>query len=151
MVLRRWLGSDRRARGAASPAPEAFDERPGGPAPAKVGAERREHPRVPVELEVRVRFASNEELVRSRTINLSHGGVFIAVRDLRPIGTRARLVLVVGDRTITIGGVVAHTVESTPEGIGGVGILFKEIAAGDRALIDMLIEAQLEAQRARTP
>lgn len=132
MIFRKWFRGGKQGATAAS---------------VKTGAERREHLRVRVELEVRIRFASSADLVRSRTLNLSHGGAFVVVRDARPIGTKVRLVLVVGDRTLTIGGVVTHLVASTPEQTGGVGILFTEIEATDRELVDALVAAQA----ARTP
>lgn len=133
MVRRKWFGGGDEGSAAA---------REGDPVREKSGAERREHLRVPVELEVRICFASSDDLVRSRTLNLSHGGAFVLVRDVRPIGTRARLVLVVGDRTLTIGGIVAHVVDSDVATAGGVGIFFTEIEATDRVLIDALVAAQ---------
>lgn len=137
MFLWKWFGRAKNAAVAreAEPAPAA-EPRP------KLGAERREHLRVPIELQVHIRFASNEALVRSRTLNLSHGGAFVVMRELRPIGTKVRLVLVVGDRTLTIGGVITHTVEDVPPQPTGVGVLFTEIADGDRTLIDELVAAQ---------
>jgi hypothetical protein len=119
-----------------------FGRRNADAAPQDDADERREWPRVKVELEVRVRFASSEELVHSEVLNLSRGGALIVAEETRPIGTRARLVLTVGKRTVTIGGSVVH---STPrgEGIHAVGIMFMDIPERDRPYIDQLIEAQL--------
>jgi hypothetical protein len=109
--------------------------------------ERRQWPRVKVELEVRIKFENYDEVVHSDVLNLSRGGALIVADETRPIGTRARLVLTVGERTITIGGSVVH---SSPrgEGIYAVGLMFMDIPDSDRAYLDQLIEAQL-AERDR--
>jgi uncharacterized protein (TIGR02266 family) len=102
--------------------------------------DRREHARVRLQLQVRLRFASAEALVACRTFDVSEGGAFLMLDTPRPVGTEVRLVLDVGERTLVLGGVVARCSDGR-DGRPGMGIRFVEVSADDQAFLATLIDS----------
>ncbi len=110
----------------------------------KSGKERRKWPRLALDLKVRVNFASLQEAMDSRTVNISHGGVFLRMANPRPEGTMIQVEFSIGGRDIKAGGAVVHVVqpghETKPP---GVGVAFTEISDEDRQFLDELVEARV--------
>jgi uncharacterized protein (TIGR02266 family) len=105
--------------------------------------ERRRFPRIQLAATVELRFASAEAALRSSTVDISEGGVFIRMSRPRPEGTAIRLRLHVGGRELEIGGVVVRSVgqgEGTP---AGIGVLFTELRPEDAAFVQTLVRDRL--------
>ncbi len=107
------------------------------------GSELREAARVPVELQVRLRFASTDEAIKSRMFDISSGGAFIRMRDPRPLGTPVRMVVSVAERTLVFAGeVVRCAQDDSPNGSPGVGVRFTTITPEDLAFLEQVVRAR---------
>lgn len=104
------------------------------------GAERRQWPRLRLDLQVSIRFASAEDAMSSQTFDISRGGVFIRSKQPRPEGTGVRLSLQVGERTLVIGGVVVRVVRPG-DGLEppGIGVMFTELSTEDGRFLEALL------------
>jgi uncharacterized protein (TIGR02266 family) len=90
-------------------------------------------------MQARIRFASTEDAVRSRTFDISPGGTFLRLPEPRPKGTKVRLTLEIGDRTLTIQGVVARVADGR-NGPKGIGIAFTDVDLVDQLFLEELLE-----------
>jgi uncharacterized protein (TIGR02266 family) len=118
------------------------EEEEGKSAEEPTSEERRRWPRVQLELQARIRFASPEAALRSHTFDISEGGVFLRLQSPRPKGTTVRLVLEIGDRTMMLSGCVAR-VSDGRDGPKGVGVAFTKISDVDRKfLADLIAQRQ---------
>lgn len=94
-----------------------------------------------IDLRVAMRFESIDDVVKSRTVDLSQGGCFLATRSPRAEATRVHLALTVGEREAQVKGVVVHRV--TPADAAGqqpgMGVQFTEVGEDARALIDEIL------------
>ena len=111
-----------------------------GSAAREIKPDRRAHPRVQLQVQVRLRFASAQAMVACRTFDISQGGAFLMLDTPRPVGTGVRLVIDVGDRTLIVGGVVARVADGS-DGRPGMGIRFTEVTADDEAFLASLIDS----------
>ena len=111
---------------------------------ASHGPERRRFPRVQLALTVRLRFASAEAACDCRTVDISEGGVFIRMDRPRPEGTAIRLQLMVGDRELSIGGVVVRSIRPGEGAAPGIGVLFTELRPEDRSFVQQLVSDGLK-------
>lgn len=99
---------------------------------------RRAWPRVRLGLRVRLRFPRFEDVVHSRTFDMSEGGAFIPLSVPRPLGTRVHLVLEVGERSLELAGAVMR-ISNEPTGLG---IAFDPLPEPAREFVRALISAR---------
>ena len=109
-----------------------------GNAAPKQEPDRRQHHRVRLQLQVRLRFASTQAMIDCRTFDISCGGAFLMVDTARPVGTRIRMVLDIGERTLVLGGVIARCSDGR-DGRPGIGIRFDEVSASDEAFLAAVV------------
>jgi uncharacterized protein (TIGR02266 family) len=100
--------------------------------------ERREHPRIPIAVRVRVQYTGQE--FSAQSVNLSAGGVFLDAERRFPVGTRLHLVF-----TVPI--IAKYPIRAEGEvvwlGSGdrpGLAVRFVDISDDDRALLGELAE-----------
>ena len=100
--------------------------------------ERRQHPRIPISVRVKVQYTGQEFAAHS--VNLSAGGVFLDTDRRLPVGTRVRLVLtipIIAKYPIRAEGEVVWL---APEESTGLAVRFVDISDDDRALLGELAE-----------
>ena len=131
--LRRGLGLSADARDSDADGTDAT--------PQPEGAERRRFPRVKLEVSARIRFPNPEAAIESNTFDISQGGVFLKTAQPRPVGTRVRLVIEIGERTLELSGVVVR-VSDGHDGPAGLGVSFTELSAADEASLAELVHAR---------
>lgn len=111
------------------------------------GIERRNWPRVPLRVEVRLRFADPEALIRCRTFDISEGGAFIQLPQPRPRGTEVRIFLRIANRVLVIAGVVARVAQGNDgNGPSGMGVQFTDMTPEDREYLHGLVAAQTKSK-----
>ena len=103
-------------------------------------SERREHPRLPLVLRVRVGARNEAEFVERYSTNLSRGGIFLRTKTPRPIGTLLDLEVQLADGTkiLRARGEVRFVAEDRPGTVPGMGVQFRELDEESRMLIDRL-------------
>jgi uncharacterized protein (TIGR02266 family) len=118
--------------------------------------DQRRHPRVDVELQVKLRFADVNRFRIFRTVNLSEGGVFVVTENAKPAGTRAQVVLYPPgiELGLPIHGTVVRSVtleEAERTGARpGIGIRFEELDDDARAALTRLFDV-VAAEAAAPP
>jgi Tfp pilus assembly protein PilZ len=92
---------------------------------------------VPIALSVQLRFADRAEALSTRTVDLSHGGLFIALDPPKPIGTQVRVAISVAStgEQFFVEGVVIHRRPDDdcplPEGgVPGIGVYLTSASEG---------------------
>ena len=102
--------------------------------------ERREYRRVP--LEVEVSLASENNFYTGFTSDISEGGLFIATRELVPVGTSVEFELKLGSGRVQVKGLVrwvreySDLTEQVPPGVGVEFLnLHPKVAAAINAFI----------------
>ena len=112
----------------------------------KVGMERRKHPRVDVNLTVRVKFENLNQFLEHYAPNLSHGGIFLQSQKPYPKGTRLRFKIQLKDGTVALqgSGVVVwsrspSTSKEKPR-MSGMGVKFIHLDESSREIIQQFIE-----------
>jgi uncharacterized protein (TIGR02266 family) len=103
-------------------------------------ADRRAFPRMKLDLSVKLQFASVDDVVDSRTVDISRGGVFLRMAQPRPEGTKVKLDIEVAGQPYTMNGVVVRTVRSD-EGGGppGIGVLFTDTSEEKSFFIEQVM------------
>ncbi len=99
---------------------------------------KRREPRLRVNRE----FASVEEFIAEYVANLSRTGAFIRTDEPLPVGTRVALRFTVIDdelETIEGEGEVVRVVAPEPGAAAGMGVVFTQLTAVSRALIEKII------------
>ena len=86
-------------------------------------------------LNVQVHFDSVDAVIAAHTVNLSREGLFLAMDPPRPVGTRVRMLLRVGNDEFSIEGVVVRQVPDPDEPMTfhltpGVGVFLTLTSAG---------------------
>jgi hypothetical protein len=104
---------------------------------------RSDGPRVALEATALIRVDVLGPAIRSRIMNASQQGMLLVMPDSRPVGTRIRVTVQIGEpqREITVVGIIVHT--STMESIdprftSRIGIFLTETGEDWRALCDSL-------------
>ena len=69
------------------------------PPPRVTEANRRSHPRIPVERAVQIQIAGRVDAM-AVTANVSAGGLFVKMPDPPPVGTRVKFALDLGARAV---------------------------------------------------
>lgn len=95
----------------------------------------------PVALRIRLPFVTEEEFVERYSQNVARGGIFIATRAVKPVGTAIafELVLQGGDRLMRGEGAVQQVQEEQTPGKSGMLVRFVRLDARSRALIDRIL------------
>ena len=108
--------------------------------------DRRKHPRVPVNLLVRVKYEQVDEFMVHFATNVSPGGIFLQSRTPHKEGTRLRFeIRLKGGQTVLRGeGKVAWNQgpadgEDTPQ-VPGMGVKFTALDEASKALIKKILE-----------
>ncbi len=117
-------------------APSVKSAPPPSASPAPVAPSRRSNRRVPCSLEAKVR--DGDQAYTSKTLDISHGGIFIATDHAFEIGTLLDLSFQIPDteRTLTaVGRVAGVRRQGASEEQAGVGIKFSRIDPEDLKLI----------------
>jgi molecular chaperone DnaK len=106
--------------------------------------ERREHPRLPLEMLVQFRLQDMDEFMRDHAVNLSAGGMFVRTRKPQPLDTMVYLQFRLEDGVKLIEGLgkVVH-VNSPEDPVPGMGIEFVNLDKDSRALIDEIIKTRM--------
>jgi uncharacterized protein (TIGR02266 family) len=119
------------------------EPKPSGAVRLATPADRRAFPRMKLDLAVKLQFASLDDVVESRTVDISRGGVFLRMTQPRPEGTKVRLDIEVGGEPVTISGIVVRTVRPG-EGSGppGIGVLFTDTGDEQRAFLEQTLGLQ---------
>jgi len=111
-------------------------------------ASRREHVRIPVEVEVTL--SSEHNFFVGWSENISEGGLFIATHQLEPLGTKLELTLVVPSHveptTVTCEVRWLRKVdELTSDCMPGMGLAFIDLTAPVQAAIQAFLVTQRDA------
>ena len=95
----------------------------------------------PVALRIRLPFATEEEFVERYGQNVARGGIFIATRAVKAVGTAIafELVLQGGERLMRGEGAVQQVQEDETPGKSGMLVRFIRLDARTRALIDRIL------------
>jgi uncharacterized protein (TIGR02266 family) len=108
--------------------------------------------RVPVDLHVTLRFDTPSEAIRSRALDISEGGIFIATSSPRDEATLVYLTLEIAGYPLKLEGVVARSVYPPPPGQvpdqrPGMGIVFTDMDDATHQVVSELV-AKRKARRA---
>lgn len=117
--------------------------------PQRSGEERREVPRVPIEL--RVEYRRLNSFFADYTKNISKGGTFIRTSKPLPPGTEFVFVLTVPklEAPLRLNGEVMWTVDparATEDSPAGMGIRFKYLDASERDATEQLVEHLIKGE-----
>jgi uncharacterized protein (TIGR02266 family) len=95
----------------------------------------------PVALRIRLPFATEDEFVERYGQNVARGGIFIATRAVKALGTAIafELVLQNGDRLMRGEGAVQQVQEDEAPGKSGMLVRFIRLDARSKALIDKIL------------
>src|SRR5690606_25154845 len=112
--------------------------------------DKRAELRHPIALRVRLRYTGVEQFISKFATNLSRGGMFLATRSPRPVGTLLEFQLVLADGSPIVEGTgevrwTAPYDRATPESRHGMGIAFVELSEESAAVV----ERALAERRAR--
>lgn len=107
----------------------------------------------PVALRIRLPFTSEDEFVERYGANVARGGIFIATRAVKPVGTAIafELVLQNGDRLMRGEGAVQQVQEDETPGKSGMLVRFVRLDARSKALIDKVLAFREGLAGAPTP
>ncbi|MEQ9501808.1 MAG: TIGR02266 family protein [Deltaproteobacteria bacterium] len=103
-----------------------------------MGSERRQFPRVPLNVLVQYRFDSFDDFTAEYAEDLSMGGMFIRTDDTREVGTHIYLQFMLqgGRRLVEALGRVARVI---PGDDGGMGIQFVNLDEDSKVLLAQII------------
>jgi uncharacterized protein (TIGR02266 family) len=110
---------------------------PPSASPAAVGPTKRSTRRVPCNISMSIR--NGEKVYKSKTLDISHGGIFLATEEVLAIGTLIDMTFQIpnSQKVVTAVGKVAW-VGRAPDGTGttaGVGVKFSKIDPADLQVI----------------
>jgi uncharacterized protein (TIGR02266 family) len=108
-------------------------------------ADRRAHPRLPLNMLVQFRLHDMDEFLRHYAVNISAGGMFIRTEHAHPIGSMVYLQFSLEDGAKLIEGLgkVVH-VNPADHPSPGMGIEFVSLDAESLALIERIIRDRSE-------
>ena len=106
-------------------------------------AERRAHPRLPLQMLVQFRLHDMEEFMREHAVNLSVSGMFVHSRTPHPEGAMIYVQFRLEDGAKLIEG-LAKVVHVNPPGhpTPGMGLEFVNLEPGSRELIESIVRAR---------
>jgi uncharacterized protein (TIGR02266 family) len=107
---------------------------------------RREHERVP--LQVEVSLTSENNFYTGFTSDISEGGIFVATRETVPVGTKLTFELKLGSGTIQVNGVVRWTrpYNELMEGVApGVGVEFVNLHPKIAQVVNAFIDKRRDS------
>lgn len=110
--------------------------------------EKREHPRVSLELQVQCRVESFHQFMDEYSNDISLGGMFLKSRDPKPVGSLLHLKFSTGDGRKLIEG-LGRVVRVRPPGSGGIpgmGIQFVNLDPESRRFIEEVVEENLSGR-----
>jgi len=110
-------------------------------------ADRRRHPRAPLQLLIQYRFDTFEEFLAEYSVNISAGGMFIRTESPREMGSFVYLQFALrdGSRLIEgLGKVVHVNPPGEPNRTPGMGIEFVNLDSESTALIEEIIAGRLQ-------
>ncbi len=96
-------------------------------------------------LNVVLRFPSVAAAVRSETVDLSEGGMFIRMANPRPEGTPIRIQLELGLQRVEIGGIVVRAVRPGGDEPSGIAVLFTDLREQDNDFVQALIRGSSDS------
>jgi uncharacterized protein (TIGR02266 family) len=107
--------------------------------------DQRSSTRQPVALRIKLRYSNVEQFISKFALNLSRGGMFLASRNPKPVGTQLFFELRLADDQPVIEGAgevrwVAGYDREAPDGIHGMGVAFTQLSPASRAVIDKVLE-----------
>ncbi len=107
----------------------------------------------PVALRIKLPFVNEEEFVERYGQNVARGGIFIATRAVKPVGTAIafELVLQTGERLMRGEGAVQQVQEDATPGKSGMLVRFVRLDARSKALIDKILVLRGGAPLAQPP
>lgn len=107
----------------------------------------------PVALRIRLPFATEGEFVERYGQNVARGGIFIATRAVKPLGTAIafELVLQSGERLMRGEGAVQQVQEEATPGKSGMLVRFIRLDARSKALIDKILAFREGVVNAQVP
>ena len=112
-------------------------------APPRVAANRK-HDRVVYN--VRVTFAGMGLVFPGAVENISEGGAFVVTDDPLPIDTRLSFALAIGDKTVSVEGIVVWNRAGTMPGrAAGMGVRFENVDEATQAHIAAFVAHQAPA------
>lgn len=103
--------------------------------------DRRRWPRLKVQLDVRLAFTANETVFKCESADLSRGGIFVYTSEVRRPGTVVRMDVTVGDRPMTMEGIVVRALKPRGGRRSGMGIKFTVIDPDDQRFVTELIDS----------
>ena len=94
-----------------------------------------------------MRFTRAEDVLNTRSLNISRRGIYLATEQIKPLGTPVRLSIELDEdrQRIDVGGIVVHEIEEEEGRPRGVGIFLTEIPAAWDALCERLETARIAA------
>ena len=105
---------------------------------------RRQHPRVKADLQIRVAQRDLGTLLEANALNLSKGGIFVASEKHHPIGTILRFEIKLIDEETVLRGTGEVKWTRTRKGVEGVpagmGVEFRMLDEASQRLVDRLVE-----------
>ena len=109
------------------------------------GTQRRDGPRVPLDVLVQVRTDSIEQFKAEHAVNLSMGGMFLRTADVRTVGSEVYFQFTLKDGGPLIEGLgrVVHLSGPSGGNLGGIGIEFLSVLEPSRSIIRRLVEARI--------
>jgi PilZ domain len=102
---------------------------------------QRRHPRYPGTLTVQV-FRDGAPPAFGTIYEISAGGAFLEVTPIPPVGGTIAIEVRDGARRVRLPAEVRYYVSAIdgPRGLGGVGLLWKDLAGDSEALVNVLVE-----------
>ena len=109
----------------------------------KEKSEKRQHPRFPTSISVRVKHKSIDDFVTEEIRNISKGGIFVKTSNPLPFGSGVDLefILPTDNKTIKAKGIVMWSYDKNPGGASsqenGMGLRLKDLSVQE---INMIAE-----------
>jgi uncharacterized protein (TIGR02266 family) len=107
--------------------------------------DKRANRRVPVALRIRLRYQQVDQFISKFAVNISRGGMFLASRNPKPIGTELQFEMRLVDNSPLIAGVgevrwISEYDKDRPAAPHGMGIRFLDLNPESRVLIERIVE-----------
>jgi len=112
-------------------------------------SEKRSQKRVPIVLRIKLRYEDVGTFIDKFAVNLSRGGMFIASRSPKPVGTEVKFELKLADQSTVVAGsgIVRWKCDydpAKPRAMHGMGLEFKKLEPGSEAVLARVLEHRRE-------